>query len=315
MRAPVRPGDVLHGTMEIVEIRPRDDNTAVVRSRGTRPSRCASASRARGRPRRAAHRDAETGRSGPGGHRCPGRHRSARPGPPTGSGLVPQGRQHHLRGSRPARPRRQDPHQPPRPLIADQGEAISWLTERLEATRPRPTAGRCPSSADGTWSRALSVHRSSWTRSTWISRRHSLGVPHASRLWYTGVTPGERRKSALCGRAVPIAVAARRRADRAANVPTPPVAADTTMVSPGSGRTASLREGTSRAGAHRSMSLMHQGRLRNRFMPRRRTTPVRSCPVPPASARWPSRATPRRRPPSGWPAPPGTPRAAGAARR
>lgn len=115
MRAPVRPGDVLHGTMEIVEIRPRDDNTAVVRSRGTRPSRCASASRARGRPRRAAHRDAETGRSGPGGHRCPGRHRSARPGPPTGSGLVPQGRQHHLRGSRPARPRRQDPHQPPRP--------------------------------------------------------------------------------------------------------------------------------------------------------------------------------------------------------
>ncbi|MFF7646270.1 MaoC/PaaZ C-terminal domain-containing protein [Streptomyces canus] len=35
MRAPVRPGDVLHGTMEIVEVRPRDDNTAVVRSRGT----------------------------------------------------------------------------------------------------------------------------------------------------------------------------------------------------------------------------------------------------------------------------------------
>ncbi|MFF5187484.1 MaoC/PaaZ C-terminal domain-containing protein [Streptomyces sp. NPDC000345] len=35
MRAPVRPGDVLHGTMEIVEVRPRDDGTAVVRSRGT----------------------------------------------------------------------------------------------------------------------------------------------------------------------------------------------------------------------------------------------------------------------------------------
>ncbi|MDX3694637.1 MaoC/PaaZ C-terminal domain-containing protein [Streptomyces europaeiscabiei] len=35
MRAPVRPGDVLHGNMEIVEIRPRDDGTAVVRSRGT----------------------------------------------------------------------------------------------------------------------------------------------------------------------------------------------------------------------------------------------------------------------------------------
>lgn len=35
MRAPVRPGDVLSGTMEIVEIRPRDDGTAVVRSRGT----------------------------------------------------------------------------------------------------------------------------------------------------------------------------------------------------------------------------------------------------------------------------------------
>ncbi|WP_405717314.1 MaoC/PaaZ C-terminal domain-containing protein [Streptomyces sp. NBC_01537] len=35
MRAPVRPGDVLHGTMEIVEVRPRDDSTAVVRSRGT----------------------------------------------------------------------------------------------------------------------------------------------------------------------------------------------------------------------------------------------------------------------------------------
>ncbi|BBC37692.1 hypothetical protein SGFS_089860 [Streptomyces graminofaciens] len=35
MRAPVRPGDVLHGAMEIVEVRPRDDGTAVVRSRGT----------------------------------------------------------------------------------------------------------------------------------------------------------------------------------------------------------------------------------------------------------------------------------------
>ncbi|KOU63196.1 hypothetical protein ADK57_23070 [Streptomyces sp. MMG1533] len=35
MRAPVRPGDVLHGTLEIVEVRPRDDGTAVVRSRGT----------------------------------------------------------------------------------------------------------------------------------------------------------------------------------------------------------------------------------------------------------------------------------------
>ncbi|WP_329445600.1 MaoC/PaaZ C-terminal domain-containing protein [Streptomyces canus] len=35
MRAPVRPGDVLHGRMEIVEVRPRDDGTAVVRSRGT----------------------------------------------------------------------------------------------------------------------------------------------------------------------------------------------------------------------------------------------------------------------------------------
>ncbi|WP_371582068.1 MaoC/PaaZ C-terminal domain-containing protein [Streptomyces sp. NBC_01314] len=35
MRAPVRPGDVLHGAMEIVEIRPRDDGTAVVLSRGT----------------------------------------------------------------------------------------------------------------------------------------------------------------------------------------------------------------------------------------------------------------------------------------
>ena len=35
MRAPVRPGDVLHGTMEIVEVRSRDDGTAVVRSRGT----------------------------------------------------------------------------------------------------------------------------------------------------------------------------------------------------------------------------------------------------------------------------------------
>ncbi|MDQ0596561.1 acyl dehydratase [Streptomyces canus] len=35
MRAPVRPGDVLHGSMEIMEVRPRDDGTAVVRSRGT----------------------------------------------------------------------------------------------------------------------------------------------------------------------------------------------------------------------------------------------------------------------------------------
>ncbi|KOG37147.1 hypothetical protein AQJ84_23825 [Streptomyces resistomycificus] len=35
MRAPVRPGDVLHGAMEIMEVRPRDDGTAVVRSRGT----------------------------------------------------------------------------------------------------------------------------------------------------------------------------------------------------------------------------------------------------------------------------------------
>ena len=34
MRAPVRPGDVLHGSMEIVEVRPRHDGTAVVRSRG-----------------------------------------------------------------------------------------------------------------------------------------------------------------------------------------------------------------------------------------------------------------------------------------
>ncbi|WP_371661846.1 MaoC/PaaZ C-terminal domain-containing protein [Streptomyces sp. NBC_00280] len=34
MRAPVRPGDVLRGTMEILEVRPRDDGTAVVRSRG-----------------------------------------------------------------------------------------------------------------------------------------------------------------------------------------------------------------------------------------------------------------------------------------
>lgn len=35
MRAPVRPEDVLHGTMEIVEVRARDDGTAVVHSRGT----------------------------------------------------------------------------------------------------------------------------------------------------------------------------------------------------------------------------------------------------------------------------------------
>ncbi|WP_164905023.1 MaoC/PaaZ C-terminal domain-containing protein [Streptomyces cyaneus] len=35
MRAPVRPGDVLHGTLEIVEVRPRDDGTAAVRSQGT----------------------------------------------------------------------------------------------------------------------------------------------------------------------------------------------------------------------------------------------------------------------------------------
>ncbi|WP_327721584.1 MaoC/PaaZ C-terminal domain-containing protein [Streptomyces sp. NBC_00490] len=35
MRAPVRPGDVLHGSMEIMEVRPRADGTAVVRSRGT----------------------------------------------------------------------------------------------------------------------------------------------------------------------------------------------------------------------------------------------------------------------------------------
>ncbi|WP_192583026.1 MaoC/PaaZ C-terminal domain-containing protein [Streptomyces albicerus] len=35
MRAPVRPEDVLHGTLEIVEVRPRDDGTAVVRSRGS----------------------------------------------------------------------------------------------------------------------------------------------------------------------------------------------------------------------------------------------------------------------------------------
>lgn len=34
MLAPVRPGDVLHGSMEIVEVRPRDDGTAAVRSRG-----------------------------------------------------------------------------------------------------------------------------------------------------------------------------------------------------------------------------------------------------------------------------------------
>ncbi|WP_078973464.1 MaoC/PaaZ C-terminal domain-containing protein [Streptomyces sp. MMG1533] len=34
MRAPVRPGDVLRGTMEIVEVRPRDNVAAVVRSRG-----------------------------------------------------------------------------------------------------------------------------------------------------------------------------------------------------------------------------------------------------------------------------------------
>ncbi|MFF7647506.1 MaoC/PaaZ C-terminal domain-containing protein [Streptomyces canus] len=35
MRAPVRPGSVLHGSMEIVEVRARDDGTAVVHSRGT----------------------------------------------------------------------------------------------------------------------------------------------------------------------------------------------------------------------------------------------------------------------------------------
>ncbi|MEW2397238.1 MaoC/PaaZ C-terminal domain-containing protein [Streptomyces sp. NPDC046862] len=35
MRAPVRPGDVLHGSMKIAEVRPRDDGTAIVHSRGT----------------------------------------------------------------------------------------------------------------------------------------------------------------------------------------------------------------------------------------------------------------------------------------
>ncbi|MFF7169381.1 MaoC/PaaZ C-terminal domain-containing protein [Streptomyces pseudovenezuelae] len=35
MRAPVRPEDVLHGSMEIVDVHARNDGTAVVHSRGT----------------------------------------------------------------------------------------------------------------------------------------------------------------------------------------------------------------------------------------------------------------------------------------
>lgn len=34
------------------------------------------------------------------------------------------------------------------PLITDQGDAVTWLTDRLAGKPPTPTAGRCPSSSD-----------------------------------------------------------------------------------------------------------------------------------------------------------------------